>query len=153
MSLLHTHTHTAPPPAPSGPSQLPASPGTCCHWLLPCLLNWRPVCRNVLCENAAWPLVSSRSVGGPGRSEPVDLVPCRHLDHHRLWEPNEFAVSCFRIIMYSIQVGPPGGGASASSYPLSGSLCPPQTPPFFSAVMVAAQTLLGPFNQSFVPEW
>lgn len=28
----------------------------------------------------------------------------RHLDNHHLWEPNEFAVSCFRIIMYSIQV-------------------------------------------------
>ncbi|XP_075599422.1 protein EFR3 homolog A isoform X8 [Balearica regulorum gibbericeps] len=27
----------------------------------------------------------------------------RHLDHHRLWDPNEFAVSCFKIIMYSIQ--------------------------------------------------
>ncbi|XP_054619695.1 protein EFR3 homolog A isoform X4 [Dunckerocampus dactyliophorus] len=26
-----------------------------------------------------------------------------HLDNHHLWEPNEFAVSCFRIIMYSIQ--------------------------------------------------
>ncbi|KAM7379815.1 hypothetical protein PAMP_005337 [Pampus punctatissimus] len=30
---------------------------------------------------------------------------CRdsHLDNHHLWDPNEFAVSCFRIIMYSIQ--------------------------------------------------
>lgn len=27
-----------------------------------------------------------------------------HLDNHHLWDPNEFAVSCFRIIMYSIQV-------------------------------------------------
>uniref|UniRef100_A0A8D3E4A8 Protein EFR3 homolog A n=1 Tax=Scophthalmus maximus TaxID=52904 RepID=A0A8D3E4A8_SCOMX len=26
-----------------------------------------------------------------------------HLDNHNLWDPNEFAVSCFRIIMYSIQ--------------------------------------------------
>uniref|UniRef100_A0A8D0LBH9 Protein EFR3 homolog A n=1 Tax=Sphenodon punctatus TaxID=8508 RepID=A0A8D0LBH9_SPHPU len=26
-----------------------------------------------------------------------------HLDHHRLWDGNEFAVSCFKIIMYSIQ--------------------------------------------------
>ncbi|XP_077788800.1 protein EFR3 homolog A isoform X2 [Podarcis muralis] len=26
-----------------------------------------------------------------------------HLDHHRLWDPNEFAVHCFKIIMYSIQ--------------------------------------------------
>ncbi|OCT77175.1 hypothetical protein XELAEV_18032371mg [Xenopus laevis] len=26
-----------------------------------------------------------------------------HLDHHKLWESNEFAVSCFKIIMYSIQ--------------------------------------------------
>lgn len=27
-----------------------------------------------------------------------------HLDNHHLWDPNEFAVSCFRITMYSIQV-------------------------------------------------
>ncbi|XP_048948696.1 protein EFR3 homolog A isoform X3 [Canis lupus baileyi] len=27
----------------------------------------------------------------------------RHLDHHKLWDPNEFAVHCFKIIMYSIQ--------------------------------------------------
>ncbi|KAM4706091.1 protein EFR3 homolog A isoform 1-T1 [Rhinophrynus dorsalis] len=26
-----------------------------------------------------------------------------HLDHHKLWESNKFAVSCFKIIMYSIQ--------------------------------------------------
>uniref|UniRef100_A0A3B5Q873 Protein EFR3 homolog A n=1 Tax=Xiphophorus maculatus TaxID=8083 RepID=A0A3B5Q873_XIPMA len=26
-----------------------------------------------------------------------------HLDNHHLWDPNEFAVSCFRIIMFSIQ--------------------------------------------------
>uniref|UniRef100_A0A3P8RXY7 Protein EFR3 homolog A n=1 Tax=Amphiprion percula TaxID=161767 RepID=A0A3P8RXY7_AMPPE len=26
-----------------------------------------------------------------------------HLDSHHLWDPNEFAVSCFRIVMYSIQ--------------------------------------------------
>lgn len=26
-----------------------------------------------------------------------------HLDHHKLWDPNEFAVHCFKIIMYSIQ--------------------------------------------------
>uniref|UniRef100_A0A8C5MTF5 Protein EFR3 homolog A n=1 Tax=Leptobrachium leishanense TaxID=445787 RepID=A0A8C5MTF5_9ANUR len=26
-----------------------------------------------------------------------------HLDHHKLWESNEFAVSCFKIVMYSIQ--------------------------------------------------
>ncbi|XP_076412098.1 protein EFR3 homolog A isoform X5 [Peromyscus maniculatus bairdii] len=26
-----------------------------------------------------------------------------HLDYHKLWDPNEFAVHCFKIIMYSIQ--------------------------------------------------
>lgn len=38
----------------------------------------------------------------------IVCVSCflRHLDNHHLWEPNEFAVSCFRIIMYSIQVRP-----------------------------------------------
>lgn len=28
-----------------------------------------------------------------------------HLDNHSLWEPKIFATCCFRIIMYSIQVG------------------------------------------------
>uniref|UniRef100_H3AWD0 EFR3 homolog A n=1 Tax=Latimeria chalumnae TaxID=7897 RepID=H3AWD0_LATCH len=32
------------------------------------------------------------------------LVSFRHLDNHKLWDPNEFAVSCFKIIMYSVQV-------------------------------------------------
>lgn len=32
------------------------------------------------------------------------IVNYRHLDHHKLWDPNEFAVHCFKIIMYSIQV-------------------------------------------------
>ncbi|KAK9402839.1 protein EFR3A-like [Crotalus adamanteus] len=26
-----------------------------------------------------------------------------HLGHHKLWDPNEFAVHCFKVIMYSIQ--------------------------------------------------
>ncbi|XP_072269331.1 protein EFR3 homolog A [Pyxicephalus adspersus] len=37
------------------------------------------------------------------RTEDNDSLLCRHLDHHKLWESNEFAVSCFKIIMYSIQ--------------------------------------------------
>lgn len=45
---------------------------------------------------------------GGGRFEAGTLSICfspvRHLDNHHLWDPNEFAVSCFRIIMYSIQV-------------------------------------------------
>uniref|UniRef100_A0AAQ4Q7I3 Protein EFR3 homolog A n=1 Tax=Gasterosteus aculeatus aculeatus TaxID=481459 RepID=A0AAQ4Q7I3_GASAC len=32
-----------------------------------------------------------------------ELLGRAHLDNHHLWDPNEFAVSCFRIIMYSIQ--------------------------------------------------
>lgn len=32
-----------------------------------------------------------------------------HLDNHSLWEPKIFATCCFRIIMYSIQVGSWGG--------------------------------------------
>lgn len=28
----------------------------------------------------------------------------RHLDNHSLWEPKLFAVHCFKIIMYSVQV-------------------------------------------------
>eukprot|EP00105_Crassostrea_gigas_P001528 XP_011413750.1 PREDICTED: protein EFR3 homolog B isoform X5 [Crassostrea gigas] len=27
-----------------------------------------------------------------------------HIDNHRLWVPNEFAVKCFKIIMYSVQI-------------------------------------------------
>lgn len=32
------------------------------------------------------------------------LVVFRHLDSHSLWEGRSFAVQCFQIIMYSIQV-------------------------------------------------
>lgn len=32
------------------------------------------------------------------------LCPLRHLDNHSLWEGKTFAVRCFKIIMYSIQV-------------------------------------------------
>uniref|UniRef100_A0A8C5WSK5 EFR3 homolog B n=1 Tax=Laticauda laticaudata TaxID=8630 RepID=A0A8C5WSK5_LATLA len=31
------------------------------------------------------------------------LFPQSHLDNHSLWEPNTFAIRCFKIIMYSIQ--------------------------------------------------
>lgn len=34
----------------------------------------------------------------------LSTINYRHLDHHKLWDPNEFAVHCFKIIMYSIQV-------------------------------------------------
>uniref|UniRef100_A0A3B5MEV2 Uncharacterized protein n=1 Tax=Xiphophorus couchianus TaxID=32473 RepID=A0A3B5MEV2_9TELE len=46
----------------------------------------RPVCPAELCR---------RQQGGRGERA--------HLDNHHLWDPNEFAVSCFRIIMFSIQ--------------------------------------------------
>lgn len=32
------------------------------------------------------------------------LCSLRHLDNHSLWEGKTFAVRCFKIIMYSIQV-------------------------------------------------
>ena len=32
------------------------------------------------------------------------LCSHRHLDNHSLWEGKTFAVRCFKIIMYSIQV-------------------------------------------------
>lgn len=31
-------------------------------------------------------------------------LPHSHLDNHCLWEPKVFAIRCFKIIMYSIQV-------------------------------------------------
>jgi len=35
----------------------------------------------------------------------VTVVACvRHLDNHSLWVPNGFAVRCFKVIMYSVQV-------------------------------------------------
>ena len=41
-------------------------------------------------------------------AEHADVIPCRsfyrHLDEHKLWVPNEFAVKCFKIIMFSVQV-------------------------------------------------
>ena len=32
------------------------------------------------------------------------FFPHSHLDNHSLWEPKVFAIRCFKIIMYSIQV-------------------------------------------------
>lgn len=42
-----------------------------------------------------------------GTRLPSALFPSlsSHLDNHSLWEPKIFATRCFRIIMYSIQVG------------------------------------------------
>ncbi|MBN3304324.1 EFR3A protein, partial [Amia calva] len=42
-------------------------------------------------------------LGRPLRLQSSTLPVSLHLDNHHLWEPNEFAVSCFKIIMYSIQ--------------------------------------------------
>lgn len=36
---------------------------------------------------------------------PPYFLPHSHLDNHSLWEPKVFAIRCFKIIMYSIQVG------------------------------------------------
>lgn len=35
---------------------------------------------------------------------PPCCPPHSHLDNHSLWEPKVFAIRCFKIIMYSIQV-------------------------------------------------
>lgn len=35
---------------------------------------------------------------------PPHFLPHSHLDNHTLWEPKVFAIRCFKIIMYSIQV-------------------------------------------------
>lgn len=45
---------------------------------------------------------------------PLCFLPHSHLDNHSLWEPKVFAIRCFKIIMYSIQV-----------WWLPGPACPP----------------------------
>ncbi|RMC14845.1 hypothetical protein DUI87_07021 [Hirundo rustica rustica] len=55
---------------------------------------------SVLAENCFRELLGRATYGNMNNAvRPVFA----HLDHHRLWDPNEFAVSCFKIIMYSIQ--------------------------------------------------
>uniref|UniRef100_A0A8C0H9T9 Protein EFR3 homolog A n=1 Tax=Chelonoidis abingdonii TaxID=106734 RepID=A0A8C0H9T9_CHEAB len=54
----------------------------------------------VLAENCFRELLGRATYGNMNNAvRPVFA----HLDHHKLWDPNEFAVSCFKIIMYSIQ--------------------------------------------------
>ncbi|XP_053251067.1 protein EFR3 homolog A isoform X1 [Podarcis raffonei] len=54
----------------------------------------------VLAENCFRELLGRATYGNMNNAvRPVFA----HLDHHRLWDPNEFAVHCFKIIMYSIQ--------------------------------------------------
>uniref|UniRef100_A0A7M4FYB5 Protein EFR3 homolog A n=1 Tax=Crocodylus porosus TaxID=8502 RepID=A0A7M4FYB5_CROPO len=54
----------------------------------------------VLAENCFRELLGRATYGNMNNAvRPVFA----HLDHHRLWDPNEFSVSCFKIIMYSIQ--------------------------------------------------
>ncbi|XP_078143703.1 protein EFR3 homolog A-like [Centroberyx gerrardi] len=64
------------------------------------------------CVEEPRPTETGPGAGSTGGKHTVDEVDAgvrghgstlRHLDNHRLWDPNEFAVSCFRIIMYSIQ--------------------------------------------------
>uniref|UniRef100_A0A3Q2QER0 EFR3 homolog A (S. cerevisiae) n=1 Tax=Fundulus heteroclitus TaxID=8078 RepID=A0A3Q2QER0_FUNHE len=55
----------------------------------------------VLAENCFRELLGRAAYGNMKNAVRPVLV---HLDHHHLWDPNEFAVSCFRIVMYSIQV-------------------------------------------------
>ena len=38
-----------------------------------------------------------------GKLETVLSAVLIHMDNHRLWDPNEFAVQVFRVIMFSIQ--------------------------------------------------
>ncbi|XP_057879467.1 protein EFR3 homolog A isoform X1 [Melospiza georgiana] len=55
---------------------------------------------SVLAENCFRELLGRATYGNMNNAvRPVFA----HLDHHKLWDPNEFAVSCFKIIMYSIQ--------------------------------------------------
>ncbi|XP_075438067.1 protein EFR3 homolog A isoform X2 [Ascaphus truei] len=55
---------------------------------------------SVLAENCFRELLGRAAYGNMNNAvRPVFT----HLDQHKLWESNEFAVSCFKIIMYSIQ--------------------------------------------------
>ncbi|XP_039609918.1 protein EFR3 homolog A [Polypterus senegalus] len=54
----------------------------------------------VLAENCFRELLGRAAYGNMNNAVRPVLV---HLDNHHLWESNEFAVSCFRIVMYSIQ--------------------------------------------------
>ena len=58
------------------------------YWLVPCLSSVPPPLCNYLHHTPFWIL----------------LYLSRHLDNHSLWEGKTFAVRCFKIIMYSIQV-------------------------------------------------
>ncbi|XP_042636844.1 protein EFR3 homolog A [Orycteropus afer afer] len=54
----------------------------------------------VLAENCFRELLGRATFGNMNNAvRPVFA----HLDHHKLWDPNEFAVHCFKVIMYSIQ--------------------------------------------------
>uniref|UniRef100_A0A670ZE32 Protein EFR3 homolog A n=1 Tax=Pseudonaja textilis TaxID=8673 RepID=A0A670ZE32_PSETE len=54
----------------------------------------------VLAENCFRELLARATYGNMSNAvRPVFA----HLGHHKLWDPNEFAVHCFKIIMYSIQ--------------------------------------------------
>ncbi|XP_072459157.1 protein EFR3 homolog A isoform X2 [Notamacropus eugenii] len=54
----------------------------------------------VLAENCFRELLGRATYGNMSNAvRPVFA----HLDNHNLWDPNEFAVHCFKIIMYSIQ--------------------------------------------------
>ncbi|XP_039186128.1 protein EFR3 homolog A [Crotalus tigris] len=54
----------------------------------------------VLAENCFRELLGRATYGNMSNAvRPVFA----HLGHHKLWDPNEFAVHCFKVIMYSIQ--------------------------------------------------
>ncbi|KAM4028855.1 protein EFR3 homolog A isoform 2-T3 [Anomaloglossus baeobatrachus] len=66
----------------------------------PSVVSEREENPSVLAENCFRELLGRAAYGNMNNAvRPVFA----HLDHHKLWESNEFAVSCFKIIMYSIQ--------------------------------------------------
>lgn len=66
----------------------------------------------------SWSCVITSSVSSPSLSS--CLCSPRHLDNHSLWEGKTFAVRCFKIIMYSIQVS-----NTVPTNPLKTSSSPP----------------------------
>ncbi|XP_075681830.1 protein EFR3 homolog A isoform X2 [Rhinoderma darwinii] len=81
QKIEDNESRIAPPASPSAVSDKEENPG-------------------VLAENCFRELLGRAAYGNMNNAvRPVFA----HLDHHKLWESNEFAVSCFKIIMYSIQ--------------------------------------------------
>lgn len=98
------------PPAPApGLSQGPSPPPTS-----PSHLGTLPGAGSLRRSPPPRPQACLSSLPSLFTATPLCFLPHSHLDNHSLWEPKVFAIRCFKIIMYSIQV-----------WWLPGPACPP----------------------------